>query len=254
MTDAIIPNELVLIESRTARQQYGNRIDVLDKVRAVPFLPDDMHVTSEGVAAFFGVSIETIRSLIKDNREELDANGYTVLEGRELRSFKDLCHIDSRARSLALFDRRTLLNVAMLLRDSEVARQVRRYLLDSEQAVRSIEIEALSRRGATDPLTWTWAEAAAIARQRYGLTWGEEQWRRKLRQAGVLRQAGGPKAQYTDRCFWFTGTAWEIHPHALPELIRAAIQVDQELRVAQGIQMRLELDGVGRVALEGGAA
>ncbi|MFE3326837.1 hypothetical protein [Streptomyces sp. NPDC059176] len=254
MADAIIPNELVLIESRTARQQYGNRIDVLDKVRAVPFLPDDMHVATEGVAAFFDVSIETIKSLVKDNREELDANGYAVLEGMELRSFKDLCRIDSRARSLALFDRRTLLNVAMLLRDSAVARQVRRYLLDSEQAVRAIEIEALARRAAVDPLTWTWAEAAAIARQRYGIPWGEEQWRRKLRQAGVLRQAGGPKAQYAERLFWFTGTAWEIHPHALPELIRAAVQADQQLRSFQGIQMRLDIEGVGRLALEGGAA
>lgn len=259
MTDAIIPNELVLIESPTARQQYGNRIDVLEKVRAISFLPDDLHVITEGVAAFFGVSIETIRSLVKDNRAELEANGYRVLRGEQLadfvRSFRDLANLVSpKARSLALFDRRTLLNVAMLLRDSEVARQVRRRLLDSEEVVRAIELEALARRRASDPLTWTWAEAAAIARQRYGTPWGEEQWRRKLRQAGVLRQAGGPRAQYTDRFFWFTGTAWEIHPHALPELIRAAVHADQELRVAQGIQMRLELDGLGRMELEGGAA
>lgn len=254
MTNAIIPNELVLIESRTARQQYGNRIDILDKVRAVPFLPDDLNVTKEGVAAFFGVTIQAIDSLVFDNRNELEANGYRVLTGTELTSFKEASGLRSRARQLALFDRRTLLNVAMLLRDSEVARQVRRYLLDSEQAVRAIEIEALARRAATDPLTWTWAEAAAIARQRYGTPWGEDQLRRKLRQAGVLRQAGGPKAQHTNRYFWFTGTAWEIHPHALPELIRAAVQADQELRVAQGIQMRLELDGLGRMELEGGAA
>jgi hypothetical protein len=38
MTDPIVPNELVLTESRTARQQYGNRTDVLDKVRAISFL------------------------------------------------------------------------------------------------------------------------------------------------------------------------------------------------------------------------
>ncbi|MFM9589824.1 hypothetical protein ACKI1J_15125 [Streptomyces scabiei] len=254
MSNTIIPNELVLIESRTARQQYGNRIDVLDKVRAIPFLPDDMHVTTEGAAAFFDISVKTVESLVLDNRDELERNGYRVLTGPQLASFKEACQIRSRARSLALLDRRTLLNVAMLLRDSDVARQVRRYLLDSEQAVRTIEIEALARRGATDPLTWTWAEAAGIARQRYGTPWGEEQLRRKLRQAGVLRQAGGPKAQYAERLFWFTGTAWEIHPHALPELIRSAVQVDQQLRAFQGIQMRLELDGVGRLELEGGAA
>ncbi len=254
MTDAIIPNELVLIESRTARQQYGNRIDVLEKVRAIPFLPDDLHVTTEGVAAFFDVSIKTITSLVLDHRAELESNGYDVISGARLNSFKEFSQIRSRTRSLALFDRRTLLNVAMLLRDSEVARQVRRYLLDSEQAVREIEIEALSRRGATDPLTWTWDEAAAIGRQRYGTPWGEEQLRRKLRAAGVLKQAGGPKAGPMARYFWFTGTAWEIHPHGLPELIQAAVQVDQELRAAQGIQLRLELDGLGRGELEGGAA
>ncbi|MFJ5644110.1 hypothetical protein [Streptomyces sp. NPDC093223] len=254
MTDAIIPNELVLIESRTARQQYGNRIDVLEKVRAIPFLPDDLHVTTEGVAAFFGVTMATIRSLVMDHREELEGNGYYVATGAQLNSFKELSQVGARARSLALFDRRTLLNVAMLLRDSEVAREVRRYLLDSEQAVREIEIEALARRGAAEPMTWTWEEAAAIARQRYGLPWGEEQWRRKLRQAGVLRQTGGPKAHYVARCFWFTGTAWEVHPHALPELIRMAVQVDHELRTAQGIQLRLDLDGLSRNELEGGAA
>jgi restriction system protein len=78
--------------------------------------------------------------------------------GQELTDMKSACGIRSRARSLALFDRRTLLNVAMLLRDSEVARQVRRYLLDTEQAVRVIEADALARRTAGDPLTWTWAE------------------------------------------------------------------------------------------------
>jgi hypothetical protein len=254
MTNAIIPNELVLIESRTARQQYGNRIDALEKVRAIPFLPDDLHVTKEGVAAFFGVTIQAVDSLVFDNREELEANGYSVLTGLPLASFKEASGVRSRARQLALFDRRTLLNVAMLLRDSEVARQVRRYLLDSEQAVRTIEIEALSRRGATDPLTWTWAEAAAIARQRYGTEWGEEQFRRKLRQAGVLKQAGGPKAGLAAQCFWFTGTAWEIHPQGLPALVQAAVAVDQELRIAQGIQLRLELDGLSRGELEGGAA
>lgn len=254
MSDAIIPNELVLIESRTARQQYGNRIDVLEKVRAVPFLPDDLHVTTEGVAAFFGADTKTIEKLVERNREELEANGFRVLEGQRLTDMKSACGIRSRARSLALFDRRTLLNVAMLLRDSEVARQVRRYLLDSEQVVRSIEMMALARRKASDPLTWTWPEAVAIARQRYETSWGEEQWRRKLRQAGVLKQSGGPKEGPARKFFWFTGTAWEIHPHGLPELMRRAVAVDRDLRVAQGIQLRLELDGPTYPELEEGAA
>ncbi|MET9222408.1 hypothetical protein ABZX65_27090 [Streptomyces sp. NPDC003300] len=253
MTTPVTLHELILTQSRIAREQYGNRVDVLDKVRTIPFLPDDLHVTTEGVAAFFDVGIKAIESLALDNREELDRNGYQVISGSELTSFKEVSGIRSRARSLALFNRRTLLNVAMLLRDSEVAREVRRYLLDSEAAVRAIEADALSRRAVGDPLTWTWAEAAAIVQQRYGVPWGEEQWRRKLRSAGVMKQSGGPKAQYARRMFWFTGTAWEIHPHALPELIRLAVETDEQLRAFQGIQIRLELEGVGRAALEGGA-
>jgi hypothetical protein len=253
MSNAITPNELVLVESQTARAQYSARIDVLDKVRAIPLLPDDLHVTTEGVAAYFDVAIDTIKSLVKDNRDELESNGYDVLDGDELRSLKNLCGIANRARSLALFDRRTLLNVAMLLRDSEIARQVRRHLLDSEQALRDLEAQALERRAAGDPLTWTWDEAAAIVRQRYGVDWGVEQWRRKLRQAGVLKQAGGPKAAYARSLFWFTGSAWEIHAHAVSELLRRALEVDRQLREFQGIQMRLELDAIGRAALEGGA-
>lgn len=252
MAASIAPNELVLVESRTARQQYGSRIDVLDKVRAIPFLPDDLHVTKEGVAAFFGVTLQAIDSLIFDNRDELEANGYRVLTGAPLTSFKEASGIRSRARQLALFDRRTLLNVAMLLRDSEVARQVRRYLLDSEQAVRDLEAQALERRGLGEPLTWTWSEAVAVVRQYYGIDWGEEQWRRKLRQAGVLKQSGGPKAKYARRHFWFTGSAWEIRTDAVPELLRRAIEVDRQLRDFQGIQMRLELDPIGRAALARG--
>lgn len=251
MTHSIAPNELVLVESRTARQQYGSRIDVLDKVRAIPFLPDDLHVTKEGVAAFFGVTLQAIDSLIFDNRDELESNGYRVLTGAPLTSFKEASGIRSRARQLALFDRRTLLNVAMLLRDSEVARQVRRYLLDSEQAIRELEAEALARRATGGPLTWTWTETCAVARQRFGIDLGEIALRRLLRTAGVLRQSGEPKAAHK-ALFWFTGTAWEVHSHAVPELLRRAVEVDRQLREFQGIQMRLDLDPIGRAALARG--
>lgn len=90
------------------------------------------------VATYFGVGIKAIRSLVVDHREESETNGYRVLAGTELSSFKELSYIQSQAPSLALFSRRTVLNVAMLLRDSEVARQVRTYLLDMESLARSL--------------------------------------------------------------------------------------------------------------------
>ncbi|MEU6177795.1 restriction endonuclease [Streptomyces coeruleorubidus] len=80
----------------------------------------------------------------RTHRTELEASGYHLLTGEELRSFKNLSGIQSRTRSLALFPRRAVLNVAMLLRDSEVARQVRVYLLDMEYLARTQPVENLA--------------------------------------------------------------------------------------------------------------
>ncbi|MFI5528889.1 hypothetical protein ACIA8O_10090 [Kitasatospora sp. NPDC051853] len=65
-----------------------------------------------------------IKAVVHDHRQELESSGCRAIAGDELSCFKQLCGIRSRARSLALFSRRTVLNVAMLLRDSETARQV----------------------------------------------------------------------------------------------------------------------------------
>ncbi|WP_406331408.1 restriction endonuclease [Streptomyces sp. NBC_00203] len=134
-------NEAVLLESKTLRDSALERTEVLDRVKALSLLPDGMHVTTAMVAAYFGVGLEAIKSLVKDHKTELETNGYHLLEGEELRSFKDLSGIQSRTRSLAIYSRRAVLNVAMLLRDSEVARQVRTYLLDMEYAARTQPVD-----------------------------------------------------------------------------------------------------------------
>ncbi|MFE0459915.1 restriction endonuclease [Kitasatospora sp. NPDC058965] len=133
--------DAVLLESPTMRARVGDRVEALDKVRALTLLPDGVHVTTEGVAAYFEVSVKTIRSVVLDHGAELGSNGYTVLTGERLGSFKELSRIHSRARALALFTRRTVLNVAMLLRDSDIARQVRSQLLDIEERARYAPVD-----------------------------------------------------------------------------------------------------------------
>ncbi|WP_046727643.1 restriction endonuclease [Streptomyces humi] len=134
-------NESALLESKTLRSSVLDRTDVLDRVKALSLLPDGTHVTTAMVAAYFEVGLTAISSLVHDHREELEASGYRVLTGSELTSFKELSGIQSRTRSLALLSRRTILNIAMLLRDSEVARQVRVYLLDMEYLARTQPVE-----------------------------------------------------------------------------------------------------------------
>ncbi|WP_258382617.1 restriction endonuclease [Streptomyces sp. NTH33] len=134
-------NESVLLESKSMRNSVLDRTDVLDRVKALSLLPDGMHVTTAMVAAYFSVTVETVRALVHDHRAELEGSGYRVVTGSELSYFKQLSGIQSRTRSLALFSRRAVLNVAMLLRDSEVARQVRVYLLDMEYLARTQPVE-----------------------------------------------------------------------------------------------------------------
>ncbi|WGD41897.1 restriction endonuclease [Streptomyces cathayae] len=133
--------ESVLLESPSLRSSVLDRTDVLDRVKALSLLPDGMHVTTAMVATYFEVSHKAIESLVFDHRKELAASGYRVLAGTELTSFKEVSGIQSRSRALALYSRRAVLNAAMLLRDSEVARQVRVYLLDMEYLARTQPVD-----------------------------------------------------------------------------------------------------------------
>jgi hypothetical protein len=134
-------NESALLESKTLRDGVLERTDVLDRVKALSLLPDGMHVTTAMVAAYFEVTVKTLESVVEDHREELASNGYQVLTGTPLALFKRASGIQSRSKALALFSRRAVLNVAMLLRDSEVARQVRVYLLDMEYLARTQPVD-----------------------------------------------------------------------------------------------------------------
>ncbi|GHB24750.1 hypothetical protein GCM10010377_13410 [Streptomyces viridiviolaceus] len=134
-------NETALLESPALRNSVLDRTDVLDRVKALSLLPDGMHVTTAMVAAYFEVAVKSLESVVEDHRKELEASGYQVLTGTRLALFKRASGIQSRSRSLALYSRRAVLNVAMLLRDSEVARQVRVYLLDMEYLARTQPVD-----------------------------------------------------------------------------------------------------------------
>lgn len=121
--------------ARAERDRLADRTDVIDKVGVLRCLPDDMHATTDMVAEFYKVSIESIRQTVKRNRDELDDDGYRVLSRAEFESdIASLSNLDPKVRSVGLYPRRAILRLGMLLRDSTVARQVRDYLLDAERA------------------------------------------------------------------------------------------------------------------------
>jgi hypothetical protein len=139
MTEPIEGAELV--ESPTLRSRHLDRTDVLDKVGELSTLPEAAVSTIEQAAEFYKVPANTIRSVVEDNRAELEGNGYRTLTGAELKPFKGSSYVGLRARSLAVFSRTAVLNVGMLLTGSDTARAVRRYLLTVE-ATATVEHKA----------------------------------------------------------------------------------------------------------------
>lgn len=157
-------NELVLIESRTMRDQHVYRDEVLEKVKGIAFLTDNFEVTLQMASDYYDVSFETIKSVIRRNREEFNEYGeMRVLKGKTLRDFKAQVQLEPElktAPALTLVNRRGLLRMGMLLTDSEVAKTVRNYLLnvedvsDQEQRRWAIEREIgkRERRQLTDAI------------------------------------------------------------------------------------------------------
>ncbi|UNO40877.1 hypothetical protein [Streptomyces sp. MST-110588] len=133
-----MPPETVLLESRAMRDSVIGRVDVLDKVKALSLLPDGLHITTQMLADYYEVGERVINRLMQRHRAELSDNGMRVLRGADLQVFeRDNLALSMKSypqgrAHLTIYSRRAVLNTAMLLRDSEVARRVRTHLLDSE--------------------------------------------------------------------------------------------------------------------------
>jgi hypothetical protein len=91
--------------------------------------------TKQQVTALFEISDATVERYIASYGEELKANGYTLLRGKKLNEFKGLADVTlmnegNKAPILGVFSFRAVLNLAMLLTESERAKAVRSRVLD----------------------------------------------------------------------------------------------------------------------------
>lgn len=135
-------NELELLERKDLRRDFIERLEVLDKVKSIIFFMETQICTTEQVAEYFEVSKGTLDSLVKDNKLELVENGMVSLTGVDLKSFKgDLGNPSSLkfTSSLNIFNKRAILNVGLLLRDSIIAKKIRSILLDLSETKESKE-------------------------------------------------------------------------------------------------------------------
>lgn len=89
--------------------------------------------------------------------------------------------------------------------------------------------------------TWSWVDVSFELRQRYGLDYKASEITSGLRAAGWLRNDGPvPKHEHRHK-FWFTGTAYRLLPHVLPELVLALVPTMQKLGDPQANQYQLTI-------------
>jgi phage antirepressor YoqD-like protein len=157
-----------LIEDFSARKEVMEdcvrNIEVLENVKEILTLGNTEFITVQMAADYFDTPLGTIKSLISEHNEELVENGLITYKRNEFREFvlkldyptskvqtgrgKDVAtigdiEINVTNKGITLISKRVLLNIGMLLRDSEVAKELRRRILDivhdAEQGKGSIE-------------------------------------------------------------------------------------------------------------------
>lgn len=133
-----------LTTSAISRQNILNNPLALPKIREaldITFIEYDgvLYVTKQMAADFYEVDVRTITNCLNANEEELKQNGYRVLQGNELKKFKEQfgkeMDFPTKITVLGVFDFRSFLNIGMLLTTSEKAKELRSRILDIVIAV-----------------------------------------------------------------------------------------------------------------------
>lgn len=136
------------LESRSLRDNCIERLDILNRVKGLFLIPEVNLMSTGMVAKFFDVPADTIRTVYKRNKEEIDSDGTRMLKARDIFDRFILNPLNKNCaqggmivtlddgqkfqlpnRESIYYTPRSIMRMAMLLRDSKVAREVRTQLL-----------------------------------------------------------------------------------------------------------------------------
>lgn len=128
-----------LTTSNIDRQNILNNPYALEQIQKTLDLPalefeGERYMTRKQVADLFEVNDSTIDRYLAANELELRHNGYALIRGKRLKNmllhFGPLIDAGSKTTQLGIFTIRAVLNLAMLLVDSERAKTIRARMLD----------------------------------------------------------------------------------------------------------------------------
>lgn len=139
--------EIDLINNEELRNQCIGHYEVLEKVKELLLIPGTDFMSIKQVADYYEVEYETVKKVMQRNEEELLSDGLLRLTGNKTKEKfeRDMLspsnvpggfligdiHFSNRGNTL--FPRRAILRIGMLLRDSEIAKEVRTALLNIEE-------------------------------------------------------------------------------------------------------------------------
>ncbi len=128
-----------LTTSSIHRQNILNNPFALEKIQEHfdfkgTLFENEQVYTKAKVAELLGVDTRTIERYVKNHTDEFGSNGYRVLKGKSLKIFKlqyvSDTGVGEKAATLGVFNFRAILNLAMVLTESERAREIRSRVLD----------------------------------------------------------------------------------------------------------------------------
>ena len=151
------------VMSKEQRERFADRIEVLEKVKGLLLIPQLCMATTDQVAEYFDVPVNTIRTTYHRNKAELDANGAVLMTPRGIERLTIQCEQSVAARGYKLFSvenevfpvnysgsrffpKRAILCMAMLLKDSKVAEEIRTQLLNIVEAA-PVEVKVANIQG-----------------------------------------------------------------------------------------------------------
>lgn len=143
-------NEVQLLENKEMRETYMERLEVLDQVGNLLLLDELGMATTEMVANYYDESIDTIKKCTERHSDEVESDGYKVWKKSEFetkllgdtmslktkRGGFDILNNEGEViasgsnKGIALFPKRAILRIGMLLRDSDIAKELRTQLLN----------------------------------------------------------------------------------------------------------------------------
>lgn len=133
------------VESKELRDRVGEHEEIMDKVKSLQMLPDTDFISQEMVAKYFEVPVETIKTVVSRNKDELESSGYKlelrdVVRQRLKIQDETLANLGNKGiqvtladgtsllipnRGLRTFTKKTVYRIGLLLRDSKVAIAIR---------------------------------------------------------------------------------------------------------------------------------